>query len=98
MITENQRGRSIVTLPKQTFGNTPVPEGTLVKDIEHSTLLARTKKTGKPGQVFFTTTLYKTATSLRAKDIYPLEGHGDIMYSDAEDLFNEYLATRGDGK
>ena len=95
MLIESQRGRSLITLPGQTFGTTPVPEGTLVKDEKNSHRLARARKAGSPGQVFFTTSLRRTTTALWAADVLPLEGHGDLLCSDALDLYQDYLAGRG---
>lgn len=95
MLIESQRGRSLVTLPGQTFGFILVPEGTLVKDDLKSKPLAKARKAGTPGQIFFTTSLRRTSTALWASDILPLEGHGDLLCADAGDVYSDYLAGRG---
>lgn len=93
MLVESQRGRSLVTLPGQTFGQIPVPDGTLVKDEKKANRLARAKKSGTPGQVFFTTTLRRTSTALWASDILPVENHGDLLCQDVAEAYSAYLST-----
>lgn len=88
---QNGNGKSIVTLPGQTFGQTPVPEMILVKDEKgsHAVSLAR-RKSGE-GELFFTTTLRRRPSGvLLAADIHPLCNNEDIMYSDVMEEYQKY--------
>ena len=86
-ICERANGRSLVTLPGQTFGRNPVPEHVLVKDVKGSTVLTRTKRKGRTGEVFFTTSLTAKLGYCTAKDIHPLEGNDNVLYQDACDEY-----------
>lgn len=87
----NCRGKSIVTLPGQTFGQIPVPGGVLVKDSRGSTEVSRARRKAAIGDVFFTTTLGGRSLSLTAKDIHPLEANEDVTFADVHDRYREYL-------
>ena len=88
---------SVTALPDQTFGRNPVPERILVKDAAGSTAVTRARKKGKPGDIFFTTTLKDLGGCLQAKDIFPLEeGDTNIIFSDVRDLYQQYLRSLSD--
>ena len=46
-VVEDTRGKSLVTLPGQTTGLLPVPDGILVKDAKGSKAAAKVKKVQK---------------------------------------------------
>ena len=89
-VTERKTGKSIVTLPGQTFGRNPVPDGYLVKDAKGLTQVTNQRKKARPGDVFFTTTLEKKSGFCTVKDIYPLKGNANVLFSDAEDRYEKY--------
>lgn len=90
VIDESASGRSIITLPGQVLGRKPVIPRVLVKDIKGRTDIKRAKKTGRVGQVFFTTTLQWKGCCYEAGDIYPVEGCGNVLYGDVQEIFEKY--------
>lgn len=81
-------GLSFLTLPEQTFGRNPVPAEANVLDAGSSTILARTRKKSKEGDIFFTTTLRQGTRSLVVADIHPIgDADTDVTLSDARTLF-----------
>lgn len=94
IVQSTPRGRSVVTLPGQTFGQIPVPGNVLVKDSRGSTAVSRTRKGGTTGAIYFTTTLRMRGLTPVASDVLPLIGHGNVIYADAEDRYAEYLEGR----
>ena len=80
-------GKSVVTLPGQTFGLNPVPARQLVKDAPKSNAVSFARTTYRPGQILFTTTLKPTSRGLCATDVYPLFTHGSLLYQDAADVY-----------
>ena len=91
-------GKYWSALPGQTFGKTPVPaENILVKDGWKSTALTRMKKKASIGEIYFTTTLKQEQHCMSAKDIYPLYGHGNVLYADAEEEYNKLIKLKKNG-
>lgn len=87
---QNGRGKSIFTLPGQTFGQIPVPSGILVKDVRGNSAVARARKTASIGDIFFTTTLKHERYKLTVKDIHALDRQVDAVFSDVFDLYEKY--------
>ena len=83
----------MVALPGQTFGRNPVPERIMVQDIGSATVIGRARRKGKPGDVFFTTTLQEAPHSLKARDIYLLDADNGVLLSDAPEEFNRYVKS-----
>ena len=84
-------GRYLFALPGQMLGRSPLYLGVLVKDIRGATIVSRTKRKAEDDQIFFTTTLKKSGGCYTAKDIYPLEGHGNAFYADAQDEYDKLV-------
>ena len=94
IIRRSGGGTSVVALPGQTFGRKSVPERILVKEIGGGTAVARCRRNGKPGDVFFTTTLQNGGSCLKLRDIHPLSvADTDVLYSDAADAYQDYLRS-----
>ena len=94
IIRRSGGGTSVVALPGQTFGRKSVPEHILVKEIGGGTAVARCRRNGKPGDVFFTTTLTDGGSCLKVRDIYPLdECERNVLLSDAKGAFEQYLQS-----
>ena len=87
-------GRMLLTLPGQTFGLNPVPPGRIVGDAPKRTVLARARKKGSDGDVYFTETLRLRGIQLEALDAQRLDGELDLMHSDAPELYKLYLEGR----
>lgn len=87
----NGGGTSLMALPGQTFGNTPVPTDILIRDRKGSGPLVRMKKSASSDAVYFTTTLRPGGHCLLADDILPVHGHGNVLYPDAENEYESYL-------
>lgn len=87
----NGSGRSIVTLPGQSFGRLPVPDDVLVKDEKGKTAVSCMRRKAGEGELFFTTSLRRLpGGGLVASDIHRLCNVQDIMYSDAMDEYEKY--------
>lgn len=81
-------GTSVTALPGQTLNGRPVPTEILVKNIGNGTSVARCRKAGKPGDIFFTTTLKNAGSCLKVRDIYPLSvADEDIIFSDVREIY-----------
>lgn len=91
---QTSRGKSLVTLPGQTFGQIPVPGGVLVKDSRGSTGVSRARRKAAPGEIWFTTTLNGRSLSLTAKDMHRLDTNEDVTFADVNDRYREYLESR----
>ena len=94
-IVKNTQGTmSLVTLPFQTFGQIPVPAWVLVKDIKGQTVVARMKKKGFPGAVYFTTSLRPGHGFVKAADLHFItEAERNVLYSDALDAYERLIET-----
>ena len=90
-IIEHSRGKSVVTLPGQVLGRSPVTPGILVQDERGGTAVARARRKASPGDILFTTTLRRRSADYAAKDIHPLSGHGNVLFSDADEQYEAYL-------
>lgn len=96
-VEANARGTSVVTLPGQAVGRTPVTPCILVTDARGTTAVTRARRKASPGDILFTTTLRRVSHGYTASDLLPLEGHGNVLYADAEDRYREYLSGLNDG-
>ena len=83
----NGSGKSLLSLPGQTFGRIPVPVGVLVKDAKGSHEVEKARRKSYIGEVFFTTSLRSLGCTLAALDMHPLAGAGDAGFPDAEEEF-----------
>lgn len=90
-VEAHSRGKSVVILPGQVLGRTPVTPGVLVQDERGSTEIARARRKASPGDVLFTTTLRRRSSDYAAKDIHSLEGHGNILFADVKEEYEAYL-------
>ena len=107
----NGRGLSLVTLPGQTLGRTPVSPGVIVKDVRGGRAVSAARKKALPGDVFFTTTLRSGTGFYTAEDAWTATGNLPVLFPDAgealetllrnnpgalESVLNPYAATPAD--
>lgn len=85
--TQTTCGKSLLSLPGQTFGQVSVPAGVLVKDARGSTAVARAKRTASVGEIFFSTSVRRLSGCLVASDMHSLDRNTDILLSDAEEEY-----------
>lgn len=86
-LEQHSIGKSFLTIPGQTLGKESIHPGILVKDYKGKTVIARAKRNARVGEIFFTTTLARANACYKAKDIYPLDSHEQVLFSDAYDAY-----------
>lgn len=91
-IVEGTRGKSLVTLPGQTTGLLPVPDGILVKDAKDSSAAAKAKKTSRPGDILFTTTLKINFGFCTVYDCMRLEDR-PVFHDDAKGAYETLISN-----
>lgn len=89
----NGNGKSLLSLPGQTFGQIPVPANVLVKDMKGSTAVASARRKSSLGDIWFTTTLKRNGLSLVAKDMHSLRGCTDVFLADAAQEYENLVKT-----
>ena len=90
-VVEDSRGKSLVTLPSQTTGLLPVPDGILVKDAKGSKAAAKAKKASKPGDILFTTTLKVNFGFCTVSDCIRLEDR-PVFHDDAKGAYETLIS------
>ncbi len=91
IVTANRNGKSLISLPGQTFGQIPVPANILVKDSRGSTAVSRARRKAKEGQVYYTASLKKTGTGLSASDMTLLAPGDDIFQAQAQACYEALM-------
>lgn len=90
-VEAHSHGKSVVTLPGQVLGRTPVTPGVLVQDERGGTAVALARRKVSPGDILFTTTLRRRTSDYAARDLHPVEGHGNILFADVQEEYEAYL-------
>lgn len=77
-------GLSWRTMPGQTFGRNPVPDGVLVKDTSGTKTLAVLKKDASEGKVVYTSSLKKVSGYCTVREAWPLDDTTLLFHEKAQ--------------
>lgn len=94
--TQTPYGKSLLSLPGQTFGQIPVTAGILVKDARGSRAVENARRRATPGDILFTTTLKRNGLSLTASDMHLLDKEQDVFLADAREAYESLTASTGE--
>ena len=77
-------GLSWRTMPGQTFGRNPVPDGVLVKDASGTKALTVLKKNASEGEIICTSSLKKVSGYCTVREAWPLDDTTHLFHEEAQ--------------